>query len=454
MKDIKGTDNKYGFTRNFYNNINNKHHCNYHYQHHYGYNNYLSKQEFMEKGITITALVVTIIVLLILAGITIQMTLDDNGIIKQAQRAKNTYEASKNEEQTALGMADDAINEALNSTSSSGGGSSSGSGSSSSGDSPSSGSDDDLQNEVNKLKDENDNLKKENDDLKDKNKDLEDENNDLKLKQATGNATPEQVLSGATFSTSAKIGQTGTMPVNAASDNVKNDKAWLYNSRVYFGIPYGYYPSGTYGELENTSERYITFGSLANTIGLTNAKLAVGQNVLGVNGTFTSDGTASADNISNGKVAYVNGKRIVGNGANESNSYNSGFSNGYNSSSMKNLTLASAVTGGSQWQATGANNKQPITATYTPNVNCNYVIYAVIIQGDSRSDRAKVNGILSAGSSAVIELPNSGGYDYNSERTWIATGHASAGQTISATFTADTVGYFCYATRLNIYIST
>ena len=42
-----------------------------------------------KKGITLVALVVTIIVLLILAGVSINLVLGDNGIVKRAQDAKN-----------------------------------------------------------------------------------------------------------------------------------------------------------------------------------------------------------------------------------------------------------------------------------------------------------------------------------------------------------------------------
>ena len=40
------------------------------------------------KGITLIALVITIIVLLILAGVTIATLTGDNGILKQADKAK------------------------------------------------------------------------------------------------------------------------------------------------------------------------------------------------------------------------------------------------------------------------------------------------------------------------------------------------------------------------------
>ena len=41
-----------------------------------------------EKGITLVALVVTIIILLILASVSINLTLGDNGIIIKAKEAK------------------------------------------------------------------------------------------------------------------------------------------------------------------------------------------------------------------------------------------------------------------------------------------------------------------------------------------------------------------------------
>ena len=51
------------------------------------------------KGITLIALVITIIVLLILAGVSIAMLTGENGILTQAQRAKNeTENAAKQEE--------------------------------------------------------------------------------------------------------------------------------------------------------------------------------------------------------------------------------------------------------------------------------------------------------------------------------------------------------------------
>lgn len=51
-----------------------------------------------ESGITLVALVVTIIVLLILAGVAISLTIGQNGIFTRAQNATQKWdEASKNE---------------------------------------------------------------------------------------------------------------------------------------------------------------------------------------------------------------------------------------------------------------------------------------------------------------------------------------------------------------------
>ena len=55
-----------------------------------------------QKGVTLVALVVTIIVLIILAGISINLLLGDNGIITIAKKAKENTELAKIEEETEL----------------------------------------------------------------------------------------------------------------------------------------------------------------------------------------------------------------------------------------------------------------------------------------------------------------------------------------------------------------
>ena len=59
-----------------------------------------------EKGITLISLVVTIVVLLILAGISFSMVMGENGIIDKAIKARNMHNLSIVEEQIALKAAD------------------------------------------------------------------------------------------------------------------------------------------------------------------------------------------------------------------------------------------------------------------------------------------------------------------------------------------------------------
>ena len=64
----------------------------------------LTKKFKRNKGITLIALVVTIIVLLILAGISISMLTGQNGILTQAQNAKTTTENKSAEEKVKLAV--------------------------------------------------------------------------------------------------------------------------------------------------------------------------------------------------------------------------------------------------------------------------------------------------------------------------------------------------------------
>lgn len=63
-----------------------------------------------QKGITLVALVITIVVLLILAGVTISMVMGPNGVLTNSQIAK---------EKSAKGTANDALSTALSSISTS-----------------------------------------------------------------------------------------------------------------------------------------------------------------------------------------------------------------------------------------------------------------------------------------------------------------------------------------------
>ena len=60
--------------------------------------NQIQNQTKTQKGITLLALVITIVVLLILAGITINAITGDNGIIGNAGRAKEEAEIANEKE--------------------------------------------------------------------------------------------------------------------------------------------------------------------------------------------------------------------------------------------------------------------------------------------------------------------------------------------------------------------
>ena len=55
-----------------------------------------------QKGITLVALVITIIVLLILAGVTITLTLREDGIFKTAEKAGENYTQAQRKELEGL----------------------------------------------------------------------------------------------------------------------------------------------------------------------------------------------------------------------------------------------------------------------------------------------------------------------------------------------------------------
>ena len=55
-----------------------------------------------ERGITLIALVITIIVLIILAGVSINLVLGENGIVNISKRAKENTELAAKEEKIIL----------------------------------------------------------------------------------------------------------------------------------------------------------------------------------------------------------------------------------------------------------------------------------------------------------------------------------------------------------------
>ena len=65
------------------------------------------------RGITLIALVVTIVVLLILAGVSLAMLRGENGIISKAQKSARETRLAKTKESISLEISDAMINEAI-----------------------------------------------------------------------------------------------------------------------------------------------------------------------------------------------------------------------------------------------------------------------------------------------------------------------------------------------------
>ena len=69
-----------------------------------------------QSGITLVALVVTIVVLLILAGVSINLVLGENGLITQAKEAREQTKTAEVNEKSQMDSASDFISEVVNNT--------------------------------------------------------------------------------------------------------------------------------------------------------------------------------------------------------------------------------------------------------------------------------------------------------------------------------------------------
>lgn len=71
-----------------------------------------------QKGITLVALVITIIILLILAGVTISLTLGDKGIFTTAQTAAKNYTNAQDKEIHDINNFGNTLNKVIENTTS------------------------------------------------------------------------------------------------------------------------------------------------------------------------------------------------------------------------------------------------------------------------------------------------------------------------------------------------
>lgn len=66
-----------------------------------------------QKGITLISLVVTIVILIILAGVAISLTLSNNGLFNRARDAKNLYTNAADAENDFINSIDEQVNKVL-----------------------------------------------------------------------------------------------------------------------------------------------------------------------------------------------------------------------------------------------------------------------------------------------------------------------------------------------------
>src|SRR5574344_2742883 len=76
----------------------------------------VKKEKIKQAGITLVALVVTIVILLILAGVSLTLVLTNQGIVTKAQEARNNYSDARDKEQNTLNQAEMDMDAILGST--------------------------------------------------------------------------------------------------------------------------------------------------------------------------------------------------------------------------------------------------------------------------------------------------------------------------------------------------
>ena len=206
------------------------------------------------RGITLISLVITIIILLILAGVTLNLTLGDRGIITQAQQAKEAHEIATIKENIKL----DILNK-------------------------------ELEKEGESLtKEELEEIAENHGELQeDGNTIITDDGYEINIDEiykpgegtsggviATGNATEADVLEGKTFSNSSGTGLSGTM-TNRGTLNFNPNESTIQT------VEPGYYSGGTLDSSEaynaglsagqTSSKDNVTYVNVQTTINTTNS---------------------------------------------------------------------------------------------------------------------------------------------------------------------------------------
>ncbi len=107
-------------------------------------------------------------------------------------------------------------------------------------------------------------------------------------------------------------GKTAYVKGNKVTGSMTNQGAYTSTVSIGYdgGLAYFRIPAGAY--LTPTVMGYPEIMANLSDIGISADKILKGQIIAGIDGTATSDATATASDIEKGKTAYVNGKKIEG----------------------------------------------------------------------------------------------------------------------------------------------
>ena len=111
----------------------------------------------------------------------------------------------------------------------------------------------------------------------------------------SGNAVKADVLKGKTFTNNDGIEYTGTMEDKSGTTQSASASLDSGNSRVQLTIP-------ATGKYSTASKLYATYTTILDLIGLTAAKIAIGNTILGRAGTYKGLGNAGAGDVLAGKT--------------------------------------------------------------------------------------------------------------------------------------------------------